>query len=102
MEFRVKQARLDLRHGPFVHELAAYTGAGDRIGYLRWDPKTGEIAMVRVLPAWRRQGVAATLLLRSRAVATALDLAQPAHSNAKTQAGSAWVDAMAARGPSYA
>lgn len=61
------------------------------VGHLEWTPKTGEVYVVHVDDAYRRQGLATAMWHTAKAVAAdTRGVKPPRHSPQRSDAGDAW------------
>jgi hypothetical protein len=72
------------------HTVTAYDKDHNKIGYLEWHKKTGEILNVDVDKPFRRQGVATSLLRRAQDLSSKYNLQSPLHSKDRSDQGDAW------------
>jgi ribosomal protein S18 acetylase RimI-like enzyme len=104
-QFEFHKAEPRSMWGDGAHTLNAIDAVGphrnpERIGFLRWSHKTGEISSIEVFGGHQRQGVATGLWNEAHRIAgETRGVKPPRHSPDRTDAGEAWARSLGGRLP---
>jgi len=73
-----------------VYEISVLDKNGKSVADLSWNNKTGEVSLIGVDEAYKRQGLATSMFIKATDYAKKNNLVAPVHSDTLTKEGAAW------------